>query len=103
MSYEMHAPSMKRILLNGGVVGCLALALTACSPTQIPTSGADGAGPRRWQHLALEQDAKRPMSDPEFTKKINQLGDDGWELVAVDSVLDSGTTVRRIYFFKRLK
>lgn len=92
---------MKTRIFTGAAVSCVILALVVGLLAQEPSPDPDNAGPHRWQHLALEQDAKRPMSNPEFAKQIDQLGNDGWELVAVDSVLDSGTTTKRIYFFKR--
>ena len=82
-------------------VFCLVLAFVVGLVAQEPKSKTDNAGPRRWQHLALEQDAKGPIGDPQFAKQIDQLGNDGWELMAVDSVSDSGTTAKRIYFFQR--
>lgn len=82
-------------------VSCLVLAFVVGLVAQEPIARTDKPGRHRWQHLALEQDAKRPIGDPQFAKQIDQLGSDGWELVAVDSVLDSGTTAKRIYFFKR--
>lgn len=82
-------------------VSCLVLALVVGLWAQEPGPGTGSPSPRRWQHLALEQDAKRPMNDMKFARQIDQLGNDGWELVAVDGVLDAGTTTKRIYFFKR--
>jgi hypothetical protein len=91
---------MKARRFTIAAVSCLVLALVAGLVAQETRAKTDNAA-RRWQHLALEQDAKRPLSDPEFAKRIDQLGNDGWELVAVDSVLDSSMTTKRIYFFKR--
>lgn len=62
---------------------------------------SQGAPPNRWQHMAIEQDATLGIRDPEMARKINQLGTEGWELVDVEGVLESGTTSRRIFYFKR--
>lgn len=54
----------------------------------------------RWEHLALPYPAKL---DTELSKKINKLGDDGWQLVCVTATDRDGTTDRTIYYFKRPK
>jgi hypothetical protein len=49
----------------------------------------------------MARDAGQPLSDPEFAKKINGLGKDGWERVTVANPQKEGTTVTTVYYFKR--
>ena len=60
--------------------------------TKSPTTG--------WQHLALTNTiGKTPMS--ELTSKINKLGREGWEMVSVGNIIESGTTTKTIFYFKK--
>lgn len=71
-----------------------------------PTAPAlNAASPKKtqWEHLALPRDASKPFADPEFSRKINQIGDQGWELVNVLNFNTEGTTSRTVYYFKRAK
>ena len=52
-----------------------------------------------WQHLAM--DAGTTVKDSELARKINKLGNEGWELVTVTPVNENGTTEKLIYFFKK--
>lgn len=93
--------TMSKTLSTAAIALAIALFLSMGSHGQTPRPGADAEGPRRWQHLAMEVDAKKPLNDAGVAEQVNKLGTDGWELVAVDSVLEAGTTARRIMFFKR--
>ncbi|GAA4465115.1 hypothetical protein GCM10023156_52430 [Novipirellula rosea] len=41
--------------------------------------------------------------DAETSRKIVQLGGEGWELVDVESLVKDGASTKLIYFFKRPK
>jgi hypothetical protein len=55
----------------------------------------------KWHHLAFEQEGDGISNDPELARKINRLGNEGWELVDVETIIKSGTTQKSTYFFKR--
>ena len=60
--------------------------------------------PRRsWEHLAMTVDATDGPGDAEISRKIVQLGGEGWELVDVESLVKDGASAKLIYFFKRPK
>jgi hypothetical protein len=52
-----------------------------------------------WRHLALA--SKNDEDDDQLAKKINELGENGWELVDVESFLSAGETVKTVYYFKK--
>jgi hypothetical protein len=55
---------------------------------------------KSWQHLALTNlIGQTPNS--ELARNINKLGRDGWELVSVGNIVESGTTTRTIFYFKK--
>jgi len=83
------------------VVACLAVALVASLWAQNSNARSAGAASRTWQHLALQHDGKSVTADPELARKINQLGSDGWELVDVETIVDSGITEKIVFFFKK--
>ena len=68
---------------------------TAATPTPPPV-------PQTWEHLAMEVPGEK-LSTPEISGKIIKLGNDGWELVDVETIIRSGATKKMIYFFKRPK
>ena len=55
------------------------------------------------EHLVFRTKTNNEFSDKEFSKKINELGNSGWELCDVESIQKDGNTTERIYFFKRPK
>ena len=55
------------------------------------------------EHLAFRTKTNNEFSDKEFSKKINELGNYGWELCDVESIQKDGNTTERIYFFIRPK
>jgi hypothetical protein len=52
-----------------------------------------GDGAVQWEHLAMPTDAGI----------LSRLGEEGWELVDVETIVENGTTKKAVYFFKRLK
>lgn len=62
------------------------------SETKSPAKG--------WQHLALTNTiGETPMS--ELARNINKLGREGWEMVSVGNITESGTTTKTIFYFKK--
>jgi hypothetical protein len=51
--------------------------------------------------MALSHDAETGFSDGEVSRRIVQLGKEGWELVDVASIIKDGTTTKIVYCFKR--
>ncbi len=69
-----------------------------------PISQSATEEPRRsWEHLAMTVDATDGPGDAETSRKIVQLGGEGWELVDVESLVKDGASANLIYFFKRPK
>ena len=56
----------------------------------------------RWEHLALTHNSA-VVGDRDLSKRIVGLGDKGWELVSVSTVVKDGTTVKTVFCFKRPK
>ena len=48
-------------------------------------------------------DAGDAPGDAETSRRIVQVGGEGWELVDVETLTKDGSTTKLIYFFKRLK
>lgn len=94
-------------LFAGAVsVLCVILWFNVQADPEVPAgSESREASPQRiqWEHLALPRDASKPFAEPDFSRKINQIGDQGWELVNVLNFAREGTTTRTVYYFKRLK
>ena len=83
------------------IAGALTLVLAAGLWAQETKDTTAELAVKKWQHLALEQDGPGLSKDPEFARKINRLGNDGWELVNVETVIKNGSTKGSIFFFKR--
>jgi hypothetical protein len=79
---------------------CLVLAF-ALKVTEPKADASPFKPEKAWSHLALPRDATLPMSDPDFAKKINELGADGWELVTVLNFSEEGNTTKTVYYFKK--
>ncbi len=63
---------------------------------------AVGAGAVQWQHLAMTQTVGEKQAltgGPE----INKLGNQGWELIDVETISWEGTTRQVVYYFKKRK
>jgi hypothetical protein len=55
---------------------------------------------KMWQHLALTNTiGDTPKS--ELGRNINKLGREGWELISVGNITESGTTTKTIFYFKK--
>ena len=92
---------MKRLAIAASVVICLGALLAAGLAAQ-NESRAPADAPASWQHLALPHDTHQGVGTPELSRQINQLGRDGWQLVDVEGIVQDGTTVKTVYFFKRV-
>jgi hypothetical protein len=81
---------MLKTLSIGSVL--LATGWIACA---IPVNGVSAQGsagpPPRWEYRAMTKQQLLDLGDKDLTAGLNQLGDAGWELIAIDSV----------YIFKR--
>jgi hypothetical protein len=56
--------------------------------------------PTAWRHLALTNIiGETPKT--ELAANITKLGREGWELVSVDSIEESGTTTQTVFYFKK--
>ncbi len=80
---------------------CLGLFLTTHLSAQNADQGVSSNGIVRWEHMAVPRDIGTGIADAAFSRQIVQFGNDGWELVDVESVDKDGTTTKTIYFFKR--
>jgi hypothetical protein len=81
------------------VVVVAAIALTAYAAD---TSVADRIT-SRWEHLAITHKGADVSSSAELSQRIVGLGESGWELADVSTVVDNGTTMQTIFYFKRAK
>jgi hypothetical protein len=64
-----------------------------------PKPGQDAP---RWEHAAMTHN-QSAVGGAELSRQINQMGNEGWELVNVSNVLKDGTTEKTIFYFKRPK
>ena len=83
------------------LIGALALLSVHAQDLDRPAPQREDSTVQKWEHLGMERDASKPFSDPEFAKRINKLGTDGWELVNVLNFTKEGTTTKTVYYFKR--
>ncbi|WP_372721258.1 hypothetical protein [Novipirellula sp.] len=92
--------SPKIVILPMAAAIVMLLALTWAAPS---LQSATEEPRRSWEHLAMTVDAADGPGDAETSRKIVQLGGEGWELVDVESLVKDGASVKLIYFFKRPK
>ena len=88
-----------RMLLCGvAVLVCIVIAVQVLaqdgSRGQSPPSSAE------WQHCALTH-VIGEMPQNELARSINKLGREGWELVSVANIAESGTTTKTVFYFKK--
>ncbi len=84
------------------VAAGIAILLAFTGSAQHSQSAPTDAG-RTWEHLALTVDATDGPGDADTSRRIVQLGGEGWELVDVEALVKDGTSAKLIYFFKRPK
>jgi hypothetical protein len=53
-----------------------------------------------WQHLAFTYTINETPK-VELARNINKLGREGWEMVSVGNIIESGTTTQTIFYFKK--
>ena len=53
-----------------------------------------------WQHLALTN-VIGETAKSELARNINKLGREGWEMVSVGNIIESGNTTKTIFYFKK--
>jgi hypothetical protein len=83
------------------VACCVAAVVLTAVDAQDPQARSDRVVPKAWQHLALEHAGVGVIADPQLAGKIDQLGNEGWELVSVGNVQVDGTTIKTVFYFKR--
>lgn len=57
----------------------------------------------QWEHLALPFQGADVTGQPALSGQIVKLGAEGWQLVSVSTVVQDGTTVKHVMYFKRPK
>lgn len=57
----------------------------------------------QWEHLALPFKGADVTRQPALSGQIVKLGAEGWQLVSVSTVVEDGTTVKHVMYFKRPK
>ena len=89
-----------RILLPGIMIFLLCTIIAVQVLAQEVNRGEMKPLTTEWQHLALTNTiGETPMS--ELASSINKLGREGWEMVSVGNIIESGTTTKTIFYFKK--
>ena len=91
---------MRKHAITVAVVICLGFFLFAGLSAQDADPDGPADGVVQWQHLAMPTESG-VLKD--VGRQINQLGDEGWELVDVETIVENGSTKKAVYFFKRPK
>jgi hypothetical protein len=86
-----HLKIMKHLNIKKTIVGLSLFSIALYSWAQ---SSADSPRPLKGPSI---------QGDPKLGRQINQLGDEGWELVDVEIITNSGASSGKIFFFKRPK
>jgi hypothetical protein len=94
---------MKNSILTYVAAGSLVLIIVGSLWAQNPKSDSPARAPQAWRHLALDHVGKSVTDSPDLARQIDSLGEEGWELVDVETVSEAGTTTKFIFFFKRPK
>jgi hypothetical protein len=96
---ETAVKDKSRMLLYG--VAALLCALIAVQVlAQDSATGQARPSVAQWQHLALTHVIGETPQN-ELARSINKLGREGWELVSVADVTESGTTTKTVFYFKK--
>lgn len=83
--------------LIGGVICIFAIVAVKA----LAAVDESGASTEQWQYLAFKSKIDPDSPTAEVGKTITKLGKDGWELISVENHLESGTTTKTVYYFKR--
>lgn len=92
---------MRKHAIAASVVLCLSFVVLAGLSAQNAEPSAPADGPARWEHMAYATSAQGGISTPEISRQIIKLGNDGWELVDVEGIIENGSTKTTVYYFKR--
>ena len=85
------------------VIGFLGIVLAAGIWAQSATNVSTEARSQLWEHLAFEHEGKSVTHEPELSRTIVRLGNEGWQLVDVESVVGADAATKFVFFFKRPK
>ncbi|MFC1636913.1 hypothetical protein ACFL5Z_18980 [Planctomycetota bacterium] len=89
-----------RILLHGIMILLLCAIIAVQVLAQEQNRDEMKPSATGWQHLAFTNTiGETPMS--ELAGSINKLGREGWEMVSVGNIIESGTTTKTIFYFKK--
>jgi len=89
-----------RILLPGIMIFLLCTIIAVQVLAQEVNRGEMKPLTTGWQHLALtHMIGETPRA--ELARNINKLGREGWEMVSVGNIIESGTTTKTIFYFKK--
>jgi hypothetical protein len=89
-----------KTLLYGMMIFLLCTVIAVQVLARQQNRGKTEAYAKGWQHLALTNTiGETPMN--ELAGNINKLGREGWEMVSVGNVIESGTTTKTIFYFKK--
>lgn len=90
-------PKTTPLLLGLMILFCAVIAIQALAEDRgnVPQPFA-----KAWQHLALTH-ALGETPKSELASSINKLGREGWELVSVANIAESGTTTKTVFYFKK--
>ena len=89
---------MKKVVLNYLVIAALAVAaaLTSCGG-----SGSGGFGNAKWEYMVFDHSIDQYARE-ELNKKLNELGEQGWELVSSGTgYMNGGSQSSNVLYLKR--
>ena len=89
-----------RILLICGAICICAIAAVKVLAADYRNNGGYRPTPK-WQFLALTHNVAPGAANDDLGRNITKLGKEGWELVSVESITESGTTTKTVFYFKR--